>query len=409
MVYSFIFSLTCYLLIVRSILAVTTSISNIPHSISTDPFTITVTVSGAGTGKNYLRIDLFKSPSTNYFGETHNTLGWYSDSDYSLYYSINIESGVVWSGDVQGRIGNPTSAQYNGPGMYKLRVRRYTSSGNYNSTEANDSAADIEINASLTTPPVIQETSTTPAAENDIHPVATPTVSQTYANVFISEVMIDPESDRKEWVEIYNANGFELVLTDWLIDDIEDSGSTPKKFSLAISPHSYSTIDLTGSIFNNTGDSVRLTDSTGKEIDSFQYSSSEKNKTLGRISFENDNFCLQNPSRDKPNNSCLNPTSEKKTSATSYLSTPTPIIAIQTPPALIQTSYQRSPVSFSYFNQTPISIVPEENAGEILGADSSDKVQNSTEKKALTSALTFTSFSYSILALISILFKLKNN
>src|SRR3972149_5362645 len=201
-IYSILFFTSIFL--TNSSLAVTTSISNIPSSISTDSFTFKVTVSGANSGINYLRVDLYKSISSNYFGETFNGLGWYSESDPTQYYSINIESGSDWTGEIQGKIGSPSSTQYDGPGIYRLRVRRYTSPGNYNTTEANNSATDINIDALLSTP------TPNPTPLDTLQPIEggeqliSPTSSlqpTTYENVYISEVMIYPEADNHEWIE----------------------------------------------------------------------------------------------------------------------------------------------------------------------------------------------------------------
>src|SRR3989338_7150057 len=100
-------------------LAVTITISDYPSTITEDSFTITASISGATTGTNYLRIDLFKDGTTNYFGETFNNTDWYGGSTYSQYLAASMVSGITWSGSIQGRIGSPTSTEYEGSSGYK--------------------------------------------------------------------------------------------------------------------------------------------------------------------------------------------------------------------------------------------------------------------------------------------------
>jgi len=263
----FLFLLLLFLLAGEKVFAVTISINNPPQSISTDPFTLKVTISGANAGNNYLRIDLYKPSTSNYFAETFNGLSWYSDGDHTQYYSLNIEPGIDWSGEIQGRIGNPTANQYNGPGLYKLRVRRFTTSGNFNSTEANNNAVDVTIDALLSTPtpnPTSLDVSPTMGLSPILTETTAPLISnpqpQTYNNIYLSEVMVDPETGSSEWIEIYNNNDFQIFLNSWYIDDLENEGTTPKKFSLTVNSQDYAVFELSSSMFNNNGDSVRLLD-----------------------------------------------------------------------------------------------------------------------------------------------------
>ena len=72
--------------------AVTTSIISKPETITTEPFSVKITISGAQKGKdNYLRIDLYKEETTNYFGETKNDSEFYGGRDGTKYPSITIQ------------------------------------------------------------------------------------------------------------------------------------------------------------------------------------------------------------------------------------------------------------------------------------------------------------------------------
>lgn len=164
-----------YLHFAKPTLAVSVTISDYPSTITEDSFTITASVSGATTGTNYLRIDIFKDGTTNYFGETFNNTDWYGGSTYSQYLPITIQTGVTWSGNIQGRIGSPTATQYDGSGTYKIRLRRYTSGGGYTSTEANNSAVTISIALPTSTPTPTDTPTSTPSPTATPAPTRTPT------------------------------------------------------------------------------------------------------------------------------------------------------------------------------------------------------------------------------------------
>lgn len=156
--------------------AVTINLSDIPSSISSDPFTVKVTISGATAGTNYLRVDLYKEGTNNYFGETNNGQSWYNSSDGKQYFPATIASGVDWTGTVQARVGSPSSTDYDGQGSYKLRIRRYTSSGN-EGAQSNDNSVSIVIVVPTITPtPTVTPTpSNTPTPTNAPTPTKTPT------------------------------------------------------------------------------------------------------------------------------------------------------------------------------------------------------------------------------------------
>jgi hypothetical protein len=158
----------------------------------------------------------------------------------------------------------------------------------------------------------------------------TPTVSQTpapisYSSIYLSEVMVNPLSGEKEWVEIYNDNDFEVFLNNWYIDDIENAGATPKKFSLTIGPKGYGVIEFSSAIFNNAGDQVRLLDFNKIEKDSFEYSQSVSGKSWGRVDFNSDSWCLQEPTKNQPNGSCLEDNLNSNSNTINLVFSPTPI------------------------------------------------------------------------------------
>lgn len=237
-------------------------------------------------------------------------------------------------------------------------------------------------------------------------PTPTP-VPTSYDNIIISEAMVNPESGEQEWIELYNDNDYEIFLDNWFVDDIENDGSSPKVFSLTIPSKSYGVFELDSSMFNNGGDSVRLLDFNKIEKAHFDYSSSEKGESWGK---ENDSYCLQEPSKGEANNSCIS----EETSATALTSpiTPTPTLTpipltTQTPPTFASTrTASLSPALIT----TPVQILssPYQKA-MILGSSTKLSDTKYTVNKNLLRSLSFSSISFSILAISSLIFKIKRD
>lgn len=172
----FLLLLFLFIFSTNKALAVSINISNHPSSIGSDPFSLDVAVLGANPGTNYLRIDLFKDGTSNYFGETFNGSGWMSSSNGTDYFPITItDSSATASATIQGRIGSPSAGDYIGPGPYKLKIRRYTSSSSYSFSDL----VDVNITLSTPTPTLTPtpESTTTPSPTNT--PTPTPTKTPT--------------------------------------------------------------------------------------------------------------------------------------------------------------------------------------------------------------------------------------
>lgn len=154
------------------VFAVTVDVTNIPNTISSSSFSINVFVYGANTGKNYLRVDLFKEGTFNYFGETFNGNEWYFGSIGTSYFPIDIISSTsTASAIVQAQIGEPSTTDYPGPGAYKLRIRRYTSASSYSASGSYDVTIDI--------PTPTPTPTSTPTSTSQNAPSPTPTKSST--------------------------------------------------------------------------------------------------------------------------------------------------------------------------------------------------------------------------------------
>ncbi len=245
---------------------------------------------------------------------------------------------------------------------------------------------------------VIEDPSPTP----EIEPTPTTIQYQSIANVYISEAMVNPETGQNEWVEIYNDNDQQITLVDWFIDDEEDAGATPKKFSMEIEGQSYKAVMISGSVFNNDGDSVRLLDSNKNFVDGFEYGKSVKGVSFGRVAFDNPDFCLQEESYEKNNNQCLIGTPVM----------PTNIITLKTDVVKPTISISKIIPTTKVVVKTTAKSVPrivkpsERNRSyeEILGASDNRKI----DYGLLVKHLSVISFTYSLLTLVSVLFKMTN-
>ncbi|MCX7881121.1 MAG: lamin tail domain-containing protein [Patescibacteria group bacterium] len=272
-----------------------------------------------------------------------------------------------------------------------------------------------------TTPPpsptLTSSSTSTPTLILTPTPTQTPTITPmpiSYENVFISEVMVNPITGEKEWIEIYNDNDFSVFLNNWYLDDWENAGSTPKVFSLEINPKNYGVIELTSSIFNNDGDSVRLLDFEKNQKDSFEYSNSSTGKTWGRVSFESDFFCLQEPTKGIKNNECLEtsiapsytPSYSALTNLTKTISTPTPLPS-KIPPS---PRFYLNTTIFPFNNQGQKKLLNQKKLdNNILGITTNNQKQVNfftKHNKNLINSLLFISFFHSLISFFSIIFKL---
>lgn len=159
----------------KPVFAVSTTIIQSPSSVGDEFFAITVSISGATAGTNYLRADLYHPDTKNYFGETDNTQAWYGGSDGKQYYPVTILSGEPTIATISARLGEPTLTDYPGPGLYKLRIRRYTSSGN----QGSEDPQPVDIALMKTYPSPSPSPTPTPSPTTQPSPIPTPTPTPT--------------------------------------------------------------------------------------------------------------------------------------------------------------------------------------------------------------------------------------
>jgi hypothetical protein len=203
---------------VSEVKAVSATLSGYPSSISDAPFNINVAITGADAGNNYLRVDLYKENTSNYFGETFNGTLYYGGSTGLQYFQIAIGPEGTASALLQARIGNPNTTEYPGPGAYKIRIRRYTNSGSVGSTD--QVVGDVQIvyttPSPTPTPTPTQSPTTSPTATPTPAPTPTPTKTPTpkpkSTPTFQPDVLGTDSNDTGGGLDIGSA-GIELAAT----------------------------------------------------------------------------------------------------------------------------------------------------------------------------------------------------
>lgn len=148
----------------------------------------------------------------------------------------------------------------------------------------------------------------TPTPQPTQTPTSTYTSPSTYENIYITEFLANPESDEREWVELYNGNDSSVTLENWYIDDLNDAGATPYRFSLSIAAKSYAVVDFAGAMFNNDGDSVRLLDRNEVQKDAVTYAGVDPYATINRNTLTSATVCFAEATKGAPNVSCVSPT-----------------------------------------------------------------------------------------------------
>ncbi len=267
---------------------------------------------------------------------------------------------------------------------------------------SNQTACQI-LTPSPTLTPTIAPTIIPTIGTGNPSPTETPALTpQSYDNIFISEAMVNPAIGEKEWLEIYNNNDFPVSLNNWYIDDLENAGSSPKIFSLEISGKSYAVFNPSSSMFNNDGDSIRLLDFNKNLKDDFEYGKTEQGKTLGRTSLESDDFCLQEPSKNSVNNSCINPTPTIITSVKTGKTNLSPTSTNFDVPARYASQSEAGGSIHRSINYPIGGVLKNYDNGDVLGISST-----TTNNKPLINLLSFLSASYSLLVIISVLIKSK--
>lgn len=210
-----------------------------------------------------------------------------------------------------------------------------------------------------------------------ITPTNTPTPSLTprpsVSNIILSEVYPNPTTGNTEWVELYNQNDTESQLTDWYVDDAENAGSSPKKFSITISAHGYASIDISSSMFNNDGDTVRLLNDQKQEVNTVEYSKTITDQSYVRQGVSTDSkWCFATATKNSENTSCLSPTPLSKPIGAS-VSLP-PKLTPSNPLPIIEKKEQKTVIGVETMLNT-YTLGKEQQMGEVLGTTTSKEIK----------------------------------
>lgn len=176
------------------------------------------------------------------------------------------------------------------------------------------------------------------------------------ADIVINEILPNPSgssNEDTEWIELYNASPSTVDLSGWKLDDIDNGGSSPyviaSGMSIPASGFLYFEKSQTNVGLNNTGDTVRLIDLSGSVVDSYSYSSTTEDVSIGRTSDGGGLFVACQSSTKNATNACSEPTPTPTSAPTPSL-TPT----VVTHPTLNPTT---TPKAIAKLNPT-ITAVP---------------------------------------------------
>lgn len=298
----FLFSFIFFLVSARAVSAkIELSFTQPPSELHGDQaFQTDVTLKGVDeSSEYYIRGVFYKADSSQYFGFTKNNEGnWQSEAqNFTQFYKIkgNTTVSISFKPDV-------ASSSYVHDSTYLFKIGRYTPGGSL--TWSDQSPATILLssptieNTPTPSPSIVNEavTSTptsTPTASPTPPLTTTPTTTLTATptptqvpdlapnSVTLSEVMACPESGQSEWVELKNQTASVLTITNWKIKDSTDTHSISVNDS--IGSYGYLVVSLSSSMFNNTGDSVRLYNASGTLIDQMSYTICSPGTTFIRV------------------------------------------------------------------------------------------------------------------------------
>ncbi len=151
------------------------------------------------------------------------------------------------------------------PEVGKTSLQRHT----YDSDEWGDhSTGDSAGQANTFDVPSSDE----PLATEDVATTAAPLVlSLAYHDLLITELVVDPLPDEKEWVELFNPGSADIDLDGLVL--VEESGK-PAALTGTIKPGSYWVYEFSSAKLNNGGDTLTLATAAGVMIDTVAYGSS---------------------------------------------------------------------------------------------------------------------------------------
>ncbi|MDO8609736.1 MAG: hypothetical protein Q7R95_04255, partial [bacterium] len=173
-------------------------------------------------------------------------------------------------------------------------------------------------------------------------------------------------------------------------------GSSPKQFSLDLQANSYGIYDLSSSMFNNDGDTLRLLNSNKLLVEEFEYTDSNKGKTFGRNSVNSNDFCIQEPSKSNKNSDCIVQSNTPTLTPTTFV---TQIINTKTPTKMIPNIKKINSITTIPFQNKPINNPI--NQTEVLGVLTAlNKPEILNTQNNIIHFFIFNSITYSLLTIV---------
>jgi hypothetical protein len=176
----FLLALGIFLLASPVHAAIDLDISDIAASVHEDqefPLSFSLSQSISASNPVYLRVVIYQEGTTKYFGYTQNkALDWINTtSDKSLFFELAVSPEGTASGELKGKF-DLENSYYNGAGVYKVKLGRYTSSSDSGADWSNELEITHTTNPSPTPTPT-PTLSPSPASTSTPTPSSTPTSS----------------------------------------------------------------------------------------------------------------------------------------------------------------------------------------------------------------------------------------
>ncbi|MDO8657338.1 MAG: lamin tail domain-containing protein [Candidatus Levybacteria bacterium] len=227
------------------------------------------------------------------------------------------------------------------------------------------------------------------------------------SDVVINEILPNPPSGEKEWIEFYNTTETPIDLSNYYFDDDDillvdgqiqkgtsDPGSDPQELSGILPSKSTCFLDLT-SYLNNDKDKPTLFLLNGIVVDSYEYSDSMQNESFSRIPDGTDWQSNQAPTKSNTQCFSLAPT---PTSPPIPTFTPTPTLkstpTLKPAPTSKSTSTPKptatpkptpttKPTPTSKISTSPSKIVLAGNSEKTSGSNNSESGSHNLPKEIL--------------------------
>lgn len=214
-------------------------------------------------------------------------------------------------------------------------------------------------------------------------------VRPVHAAVIINEFFPNPssENDTTEWIELYNTGPDTVDLGGWKLDDI-DGGTSPYEIASGSSIAALSFLVFekatTDIALNNSGDSVRLLNAQEGIVDSYSYSSTAQDVSIGRtINGGGSWVTCTSPTKGSSNN-CSEPS---PTATNMPTKTPTQAPQATNTPIPTQTTTPTKKLTPTKTPTPKTSPSPTTTAAAVLGAEVSIASSTATPSGGLKQVL----------------------